>query len=130
MATFILWIKRYSQGWHVESGHCSQGLEQMAEHVYDRDVDNGLELAQQGVGKDGAKDGGEVAEHGEGVVDHGGRVLSQVQLLLQVEGEDGLHAVVGESFTELIPDDEEDAFGVGQLGITNMSQSDLMSRRW
>ena len=122
-------MTRYSQGWHVEGGHCSQGLEQMAEHVNDRDVDNCLELAQQGVGKDGAKDGGEVAEHGEGVVDHGGRVLRQVQLLLQIEGEDGLHPVVGESFTELIPDDEEDAFGVGQLGITNMSQSDLMRRR-
>ena len=65
------------------------------------------------------------------MVDDGGRVLGQVQLLLQVEGEDGLHAVVGESFTELIPNDEEDAFGVGQLGgITNMSQSDLMRRMW
>ena len=122
-------MTRYSQGWHVEGGHCSQGLEQMAEHVNDRDVDNRLELAQQGVRKDGAKDGGEVAEHGEGVVDHGGRVLSQVQLLLQVEGEDGLHSIVRESFTELIPDDEEDAFWVGQLGNSNMRQSDSM-RRW
>ena len=119
-------MKNYSQGWNVEGGHCSQGLEQVAEYVDDRDVDNRLELAQQGVRKDGAKDGGEVAEHGEGVVDHGGRVLRQVQLLLQVEGEDGLHAVVGESFAELIPDDEEDAFGVGQLGISSMSQSYLM----
>ena len=123
-------MTQYSQGWYIEGGHCSQGLEQMAEHINDRDVDNGLELAQQGVGQDGSKDGGEVAEHGEGVVDDGGRVLGQVQLLLQVEGEDGLHAVVGESFTELIPDDEEDTFGVGQLGIVNMSQSDLMRRRW
>ena len=100
----------------------------MTKDIDDRDVDDRLELAQQGVGKDGAKDGGEVAEHGEGVVDHGGRVLRQVQLLLQIEGEDGLHPVVGESFTELIPDDEEDAFGVGQLGISNMSQSDFTSR--
>ena len=101
----------------------------MAEYIDDRDVDNGLELAQQGVCKDGAEDGGEVAEHGEGVVDHGGRVLRQMQLLLQVEGEDGLHAVVGESFTELIPDDEEDAFGVGQLGILIMSQCNVIVRR-
>ena len=101
----------------------------MTKDIDDRDVDDRLELAQQGVGKDGAKDGGEVAEHGEGVVDHGGRVLRQVQLLLQIEGEDGLHPVVGESFTELIPDDEEDAFWVGQLGISNMRQSDLMRRR-
>ena len=88
----------------------------MAEYIDDRDVDNGLELAQQGVCKDGAEDGGEVAEHGEGVVDHGGRVLRQMQLLLQVEGEDGLHAVVGEPLAELIADDEEDAFRVGKLG--------------
>ena len=118
-------MKSYSQRWYVEGGHSSQGLQQVAENVNDRDVDNRLELAQQGVRKDGAKDGGEVAEHGEGVVDHGGRVLRQVQLLLQVEGEDGLHAVVGESLTELISDDEEDAFGVGQLGISNIMQSDL-----
>ena len=119
-------MKSYSQGRNVEGGNCRQGLEQVTEYVDDRDVDNRLELAQQGVRKDGAKDGGEVAEHGEGVVDHGGRVFRQVQLLLQIEGEDGLHPVVGESFTELIPDDEEDAFGVGQLGISSMSQSNLM----
>ena len=88
----------------------------MAEDVDDRDVDNRLELAQQGVGQDGSEDGGEVAEHGEGVVDHGGSVLRQVQLLLQVEGEDGLHAVVGEPLAELIADDEEDALRVGKLG--------------
>ena len=108
--------KRYSQRWDVEGGHRSQSLEQVAEDVDDRDVDNRLELAQQCVGQDGPEDGGEVAEHGEGVVDHGGRVLRQVQLLLQVEGEDGLHAVVGEPLAELIPDDEEDAFRVGKLG--------------
>ena len=96
----------------------------MTKDIDDRDVDDRLELAQQSVGQDGSEDGGEVAEHGEGVVDHGGRVLRQVQLLLQIEGEDGLHPVVGESFTELIPDDEEDAFGVRQLRIKNISQSE------
>ena len=109
----ILKMKIYSQRWHIEGWDSSQSLEQVAEYINDRDVDDCLELAQQGVCKDGAKDGGEVAEHGEGVVDHGGCVFCQVQLLLQVEGEDGLHAVVGEPLTELIPDDEEDAFGVG-----------------
>ena len=88
----------------------------MTEDVDDGDVDDRLELAEEHVGDHGPKDGCEVTEHGEGVVDHGGRVLRQVQLLLQVEGEDGLHAVVGEPLAELIPDDEEDAFRVGQLG--------------
>ena len=88
----------------------------MAEDVKEGDVDDRLELAQELVGDPCSEDGGEVAEHGEGVVDHGGRVLRQVQLLLQVEGEDGLHAVVGEPLAELIPDDEEDAFRVGKLG--------------
>ena len=88
----------------------------MTKNIDHRDVDNCLELPEKLVGNHGTEDGGEVAEHGEGVVDHGGRVLRQVQLLLQVEGEDGLHAVVGEPLAELIPDDEEDAFRVGQLG--------------
>ena len=107
--------KRYSQGRDVEGGHRSQSLEQVAEDVDDRDVDDRLELAQQGVGQDGPEDGGEVAEHGEGVVDHGGRVLRQVQLLLQIEGEDGLHPIVGESLTELIPHNEEKTEGIAQL---------------
>ena len=54
----------------------------MAEHVDDGDVDNGLELAKQCVRQDGSKDGGEVTEHGKGVVDDGGQVLGQMKLLL------------------------------------------------
>ena len=54
----------------------------MTKNIDDRDVDNGLELPEQLVGNHGTKDGGEVAEHGEGVVDDGGLVLAEVQLLL------------------------------------------------
>ena len=106
----------YLLGVHSYVGDGSDGLQDVAQDVEEGNVDDRLELAQQSVGQDGSEDGGEVAEHGEGVVDHGGRVLRQVQLLLQVEGEDGLHAVVGEPLAELIPDDEEDAFRVGKLG--------------
>jgi hypothetical protein len=37
-----------------------------------------------------------------------------VELLLEIDGEDGLHPVVGEPLTELITDDEEYALRVGQ----------------
>ena len=62
----------------------------MTEDVDDRDVDDGLELSKEGVGEDGAKDGSEVAEHGEYMVDDGGKVFVQFQFLLEVDGEDGL----------------------------------------
>ena len=43
-----------------------------------------------------------------------GLVLGEVELLLEVDGEDGLHAVVGEPLAELVANDEEDAIRVGQ----------------
>ena len=46
---------------------------------------------------------------------YGGFVLGVLELLLEVEGEDGLHAVVGEPLAELVTHDEEDALRVGQL---------------
>ena len=87
----------------------------MAENIEDGDVDNGLELSQELVSNHGTKYGCEVAKHGEGVVDDRGLVLSEVQLLLQVDGQDGLHAVVGESLTEFIADNEEHALRVGHM---------------
>ena len=42
----------------------------MAQNVDDRDVDDGLELAQQQVSQHRPEYRGEVAEHGEGVIDH------------------------------------------------------------
>ena len=49
------------------------------------------------------------------VCTYGGLVLGVLELLLEVEGEDGLHAVVGEPLAELVTHDEEDALRVGQL---------------
>ena len=46
---------------------------------------------------------------------YGGFVLGVLELLLEVKGEDGLHAVVGEPLAELVTHDEEDALRVGQL---------------
>ena len=79
----------------------------MAENIDDGDVDDGLELSKELVSNHGTKDGSEIAEHREGVVDDGGLVLIEVQLLLQVDGEDGLHAVVRKSFTKLISNNEK-----------------------
>ena len=87
----------------------------MTKNIDDRDVDNGLELPEQLVGNHGTKDGGEVAEHGEGVVDDGGLVLAEVQLLLQIDGEDGFHSIVGKSFTKLISDNEENTLGIRHM---------------
>ena len=41
--------------------------------------------------------------------------LRKFQFLLEVQGEDGLHAIVGEPLAELVPHDEEHAVGVPQL---------------
>ena len=87
----------------------------MAQHVDDGDVHDRLELAQELVGNHGPEDGGEVAEHGKGVVDDGGLVLCKVELLLQVQGQDGLHAVVREPLAELIAHDEKHRLGVRVL---------------
>ena len=66
----------------------------MAEDVEEGDVDDRLELPKELVSNPGSKDGGEVAEAGERVVDGGGLILSELELLLQVQRQDGLHTVV------------------------------------
>ena len=38
-----------------------------------------------------------------------------MELLLEVDGEDGLHPVEGESLAKLVANDEQDALRVGQL---------------
>ena len=62
--------------------------------------------------KHGTKDGGDVAEAGEGMVDFGRQVFTEVQLLLEVQHENGFHAIVGKPFAEFIADDEEQRFGI------------------
>ena len=61
----------------VGTWYSSEGLQKMTENVDDRDVDNGLELSKEGVGEDGAKDGSEVAEQWEDMVDDGCQVFIQ-----------------------------------------------------
>lgn len=41
------------------------------------------------------------------MVDFGRQVLTKVQLLLEVQHENGFHAIVREPFAEFISDDEE-----------------------
>jgi hypothetical protein len=43
-----------------------------------------------------------------------GLVLGEVEFLVEVDGEDCLHPVVGEPLTELVPNDEKHALRVGQ----------------
>ena len=61
----------------------------------------------------GTKDGEEVAEAREGMVDFSRYVFTEVQLLLEIQHEDGLHAIIGKSFAEFISDYEEQRFGKG-----------------
>ena len=87
----------------------------MAQDVQEGDVHDCLELPQELVRDPGSQDGCEVAEAGEGVVDGGGLVLREAQLLLQIQRQDGLHSIVRESLTELISHNEEHAVGISQL---------------
>ena len=61
----------------------------MSERVEDGDVEDGPVLAHERVGQDGAEDGGEVADGGEGVVQDSGQVLVVVEHLLEEEREHG-----------------------------------------
>ena len=63
----------------------------MAEHIDDGDVDNCLVFTKKSVRQDGSKDGSEVTEHGEGVVDYCGQVLCQSKFLFQVDRKDRLN---------------------------------------
>ena len=47
------------------------------------------------------------------MVDLGRYVFRKVQLLLEVQHENGLHAIIGKPFAEFIADDEEQRFGEG-----------------
>jgi hypothetical protein len=60
----------------------------LSECIEDGDVEDGPVLAHEGVGEDGAKDGGEVADGGEGVVEDGGHVFVEVQHLVEEQRED------------------------------------------
>ena len=49
------------------------------------------------------------------MVDFSRYVFTEVQFLLEIQHEDGLHAIIGKSFAEFISDDEEQRFGKGQF---------------
>ena len=79
----------------------------MSQYVDDGDGDNCLELPEELVSNHCAENWAEVAQHGEGVVDGGGTVLGEVELLVEINTEDSLHPVVGQSLTELISNDQK-----------------------
>ena len=87
----------------------------MSQDIDNWDVDNGFELSKELVSNHGAKHGTEVAEHGEGVVDCGASVMVEVKLGVDVDTQDGLHAIVRQSLTELISQDQEDWFRIGSV---------------
>ena len=100
---------------HRRNSQCRDGgqcLQQMSQDVDDGDRDNCLELSQELVGNHRAKNRTEVAQHGEGVIYRGGAVLGEVQFLVEINTEDGLHPVVGQSLAELISNNEENLFGI------------------
>lgn len=49
------------------------------------------------------------------MVDDGGGVLCKVQFLLEVEDEDGFHAIVGEALAKLVAYDEDERLGEGEF---------------
>ena len=61
----------------------------------------------------GTKDGEEVAESREGMVEFCRYVFREVKLLLEIQHENGFHAIIGKPFAEFIADDEEQRFGEG-----------------
>ena len=87
----------------------------MTQDVEEGDVNDRLELPQKLVSNPSSQDWCEVTETGECVVDCSGLVLRVAQLFLQIQRQDGLHAIVGKSLTKLIPHNEEDTVGISQL---------------
>ena len=95
--------------------HRSQGFQQVAKDIDDWDVDNSFELSEKLVCNHGPKHGTEVAEHGEGVVDGGAAVMVKVELLVDVNTQDGFHAIVWQSLAKLISEDEKHRLGVWNI---------------
>ena len=87
----------------------------MTQDVEEGDVDDRLELPQKLVSNPGSQDWCEVTETGECVIDCSGLVLREAQLFLQIQRQDGLHAIVRKSLAELIAHDEENTEGIPQL---------------
>ena len=61
----------------------------MTEDINEGNVDDGSELAENLIGKKSSEEGSEVAKEGKGVVDHSRGVFAKVQLVLDVNGQDG-----------------------------------------
>ena len=76
-------------GRDAESGDGGQSLQDVAENVDDGNPEDGFKLAPQLIGQHGAEKRAKVAKEGKRVVDHRGRVLAEVQLVLDVNGQDG-----------------------------------------
>ena len=78
-------------------GHGAGGKDDLSDGVDDGDVEDGAELAEEGVGEESAKERGEVGEEDESVVEDRAHVLGLVRLhavradeqVLQVQGQDG-----------------------------------------
>ena len=78
-------------------------------------MEDGFELAQELIRQPGAQDRGEQRQAGEGMVDGGGSVLRELQLLLQVQRQDGVHSSKSEQEEEYSSQNEEDAVGIPRL---------------
>ena len=84
----------------------------MSQDVDDGNRDDRLELSQELVGYHRAKNWTEVAQHGEGVIYRGGAVFGEVQFLVEINTEDGLHPIVRQSLAELISNNQENLFRI------------------
>ena len=52
----------------------------------------------------------------------GGSVLGEVQFLVEINTEDGLHPIVGQSLAELISDNKENLFGIFEFHLKDYSE--------
>ena len=87
----------------------------MAQDVEEGDVNDRLELPQKLVSNPSSQDWCEVTETGECVIDCSGLVLRVSELFLQIQRQDGLHAIVRKPLTKLISHNEENTEGIPQL---------------
>ena len=96
----------------------------MAQDVEEGDVNDRLELPQKLVSNPSSQDWCEVTETGECVIDCRGLVLRVSQLFLQIQRQDGLHAIIRKPLTKLISHNEENTEGIPQLEQENLHKKD------
>lgn len=127
-----------SRGWHIPRLNCSNGDDCTSSNVDQRQPKNCVELAPPTVSDDCANDAEKVDKSGEAVVKNCGDLLGESKLIREVQAEDGWkkfirefrnvrdsshlqltsHAIIVESFAELVADNERNSTWILQFFLT------------